>query len=137
MIKKSPTIEPYAINLRRLMARLDMTIEQVVSASGLSERTVKQLLNGRTKPHARTLHRLAASLGISVDEFFWPPAEPKDTDAERRDGDILQKVDQLLASDRRGLLVELIAVLDRYPNGATNEQHLPTASGNATRSPRQ
>jgi hypothetical protein len=43
----------FALNLRRLMARCCLTLEQVVEASGLSERTVKSLLGGKNKPHAR------------------------------------------------------------------------------------
>jgi transcriptional regulator with XRE-family HTH domain len=63
-----------ALNLRRLMARSGWTLRQLVEASGLSERTVKGLLAGRNKPHARTLHRLAAGLGVSTDELFQNPS---------------------------------------------------------------
>ena len=54
---------PYAVNLRRLMARNGMTLSQLVDATGLHERTIKSILNGTSKPHCRTLHRLAAGLG--------------------------------------------------------------------------
>ena len=64
----------FASNLRRLMARSGVTLEQVVEASGLSERTVKGVLGGKSKPHARTLHRLAAGLGVSADELFQNPS---------------------------------------------------------------
>jgi transcriptional regulator with XRE-family HTH domain len=64
----------FALNLRRLMARSGMTLEQVVDATGLSQRTVKDLLAGKTKPHARTLHRLAAGLNVSSDELFQSPS---------------------------------------------------------------
>jgi transcriptional regulator with XRE-family HTH domain len=63
-----------AKNLRRVMARLGLTLKQVVEATGLCERTVKGLLAGRNKPHARTLHRLAAGLGVSTDELFQKPS---------------------------------------------------------------
>lgn len=59
-----------ALNVRRLMARSGLTLEQVIAATGLSERTVKALVAGTSKPHARTLHRLAEGLGVSVDELF-------------------------------------------------------------------
>lgn len=62
----------FAQNLRRVMARFDLTIADVVEQSGLDERTIKSILAGRTNPHARTLHRLADGLGIQVDEFFQP-----------------------------------------------------------------
>lgn len=61
-------------NLRRLMARLDLTVDQVVERSGVDERTVKGILTGAAKPHARTLHRLAAGLGVPADEFFQSPS---------------------------------------------------------------
>jgi transcriptional regulator with XRE-family HTH domain len=64
----------YAVNLRRLMARGGMTLAQLVEASGLHERTIKSILNGTTKPHPRTLHRLAAGLGVCTDELFQNPS---------------------------------------------------------------
>lgn len=63
-----------ASNLRRVMARSGLTLRQVVEATGLCERTVKALLAGRSKPHARTLHALAAGLDISTDELFQDPS---------------------------------------------------------------
>lgn len=60
----------YAHNVRRLMARNGMTLRQLIDATGLHERTVKAILAGANKPHARTLHRLAAGLGASTDELF-------------------------------------------------------------------
>ena len=57
-------------NVRRLMARLDLSLADVVAATGLDERTVRSLLRGTTQPHARTLHKLAAGLGIESDELF-------------------------------------------------------------------
>lgn len=61
----------FATNLRRLMAQLGITIGQVVERTGLDERTIKGILSGSNiKPHARTLHQLAAGLEVSVDELF-------------------------------------------------------------------
>jgi transcriptional regulator with XRE-family HTH domain len=65
--------ETLAINLRRLMARDGLTFEEVVAASGLDERTLRALARGTSNPHARTLHKLACGLGVSIDEFFRPP----------------------------------------------------------------
>ncbi len=61
-----------ATNLRRLMARDGLTFEDVVRASELDERTVRGVVRARNQPHARTLHKLAAGLGVSVDELFRP-----------------------------------------------------------------
>jgi transcriptional regulator with XRE-family HTH domain len=63
-----------ATNLRRLMARLDLTLEQVVEQTGLDERTIKGILARTNKPHARTLHRLAAGLRVASDELFQDPS---------------------------------------------------------------
>ena len=60
-------------NIRRLMARLDMTIQDVVAATGLDERTLRSMLQGSTRPHARTLHKLAHGLGVATDELFQDP----------------------------------------------------------------
>ena len=62
-----------ATNLRRLMARDGLTYDQVVSTTGLDERTLRALARGTSNPHARTLHKLARGLGVPVDEFFRPP----------------------------------------------------------------
>ena len=62
-------------NLRRLMARLGLTIRQVAARSGLDHRTIKGILDGTHRPHAKTLHRLAAGLGVSPDELFVEPAQ--------------------------------------------------------------
>jgi transcriptional regulator with XRE-family HTH domain len=61
-----------ATNLRRLMARDGLTFDDVVQASGLDERTIRGIVRGRNNPHARTLHKLAAGLGVSIDELFRP-----------------------------------------------------------------
>jgi transcriptional regulator with XRE-family HTH domain len=61
-------------NLRRLMAEAGLTLDQVVQRSGLDLRTIKAILNGRKQPHARTLHTLAAGLGVAADEFFQHPS---------------------------------------------------------------
>ncbi|MBL9124458.1 MAG: helix-turn-helix domain-containing protein [Planctomycetaceae bacterium] len=58
-------------NLRRLLARCGLTIDELAAASGVDARTIRGLLLGRnTRPHARTLTRLAGGLGVDTDEFF-------------------------------------------------------------------
>jgi len=63
----------HGANVRRLMARLNMTQTDVVAATGLDERTVRSILQGVTRPHARTLHKLAHGLGVETDELFQDP----------------------------------------------------------------
>lgn len=62
-------------NLRRIMARLGLSVGQVVRQTGLDRRTIKGILDGANKPHAQTLHRLAEGLGISADELFIEPSQ--------------------------------------------------------------
>src|ERR1700752_2711247 len=56
------------------MARFGLTIDEVVEQTGLDERTVKGVLRGSIRPHARTLHRLATGLGVPADELFQNPS---------------------------------------------------------------
>lgn len=62
-----------ATNIRRLMARDGLTFDDVVSSTGLDERTLRSLVRGRNNPHARTLHKLAQGLGVAIDELFHLP----------------------------------------------------------------
>jgi transcriptional regulator with XRE-family HTH domain len=62
-------------NLRRLMADLGLTIDQVAEKSGLDKRTIRGILDGTAKPQMRTLGRLAKGLGVSSDEFFLEPSQ--------------------------------------------------------------
>jgi transcriptional regulator with XRE-family HTH domain len=68
----TPDTATVATNLRRLMARDGLTYDDVVAATGLDERTLRGLVRGASNPHARTLHKLAAGLGVEVDELFRP-----------------------------------------------------------------
>lgn len=65
----------HGANVRRLMVRLNMKLADVVAATGLDERTVRSILRGTTRPHARTLYKLAEGLGVDADELFRDPRE--------------------------------------------------------------
>jgi transcriptional regulator with XRE-family HTH domain len=56
------------------MARQGLTLEQLARRSGLNLRTLKALLRAATRPHGRTLQRLASGLGVPVDELFQDPS---------------------------------------------------------------
>ena len=72
-ILSTARVEPtIADNIRRLMAREGLTFDDVVVASELDERTIRGILRGNNRPHARTLHKLASGLGVEVDELFVP-----------------------------------------------------------------
>jgi DNA-binding XRE family transcriptional regulator len=62
-------------NLQRLLAAAGMSICRLAELTGLDKRTIRGILNGFKKPHAQTLHRLAAGLGVSVDQLFIDPAQ--------------------------------------------------------------
>jgi transcriptional regulator with XRE-family HTH domain len=62
-------------NLSRLMAAEGLSIHEVAERTGLDERTVRGILSGANKPHARSIHRLAQGLGVSVDEFYLNPTQ--------------------------------------------------------------
>ena len=55
-----------AVNLRRLMADSGMTTVDLVKWSGVDERTIRGVLRGTAKPHARTIHRLARALQVDA-----------------------------------------------------------------------
>jgi transcriptional regulator with XRE-family HTH domain len=65
----------HGANVKRLMVRLNMKLSDVVEATGLDERTVRSILRGTTRPHARTLHKLAIGLGVDPDELFHDPRD--------------------------------------------------------------
>lgn len=83
----------FAANLRRLMARDALTIQQVVERSGLDERTIKGILSGSSaKPHARTLHALAQGLGVAVDELFQNPGVLAHRQFDRKTNAVIDEV---------------------------------------------
>jgi transcriptional regulator with XRE-family HTH domain len=73
-VAQSDNAQTIATNVRRVMAREGFTYGDVVEATGLDERTVRGLVRGANNPHARTLHKFAQGLGISIDELFQPVA---------------------------------------------------------------
>ena len=62
-------------NLLRLMAAGGLSVRRVAEQTGLDERTIRGILRGGNRPHARTLHRLAEGLDVRIEEFFVDPAQ--------------------------------------------------------------
>ena len=62
-------------NLRRVMAEQGLSFKEVVQRTGLDRRTISGILDGRNRPHPRTIHRLAKGLGVEPDEFFVSPTQ--------------------------------------------------------------
>jgi len=62
-------------NLRRVMAEQGLSFKEVVRRTGLDRRTISGILDGRNRPHPRTIFRLARGLGVPADEFFVSPTQ--------------------------------------------------------------
>src|SRR5580765_1836768 len=82
----------YAANLRRLMARDALTLADLVQRSGLDHRTLKGILAGRHRPQPRTLHRLAASLNVPVEELFQDAALLRHRLFDRQTNPVVEEV---------------------------------------------
>jgi transcriptional regulator with XRE-family HTH domain len=74
MISITREVPDYATNLHRLMAREGLTLAELGRRSKLNHFTLKRILKGNRRPQARTLHRLAASLNVPVEELYQDPA---------------------------------------------------------------
>lgn len=101
----------HAVALRRLMAERGMTIRQVIEATGLHERTVKGVLRGTVKSHARTLHRLSVGLGAEAREFFAGPETTAAVSVPVADKPILEQAAAALQGEYRDLLVGTIKLI--------------------------
>ena len=82
----------YSANLKRLMARVGLTVEDVAQRSGLDQRTIKGILRGSHSPHAKTLHQLAAALEVPVDELFQDPSLLTHRLFDRRTNPLVEEV---------------------------------------------
>lgn len=64
--------------LKELLAARKMTQAELSRRAGVSTTTIRRLRNGKSRPRARTLERLAAALKVSVADL---------SDGDPRDGD--------------------------------------------------
>lgn len=62
-----------AHNVRRLAAIQGLSQSDLVTASGLDERTVRSVLRGAGQTRNSTLDKLAQGLGVSIATLFQPP----------------------------------------------------------------
>src|SRR5436853_6447378 len=53
-----------------------MTVEQLVEASGLDAKLVKAIVTGNYTPSPSQRQRLAAALGVSIDDIAWGHTVP-------------------------------------------------------------
>ena len=64
-----------AHNLRRLLARFGLTIDELAERANLDRRTILGIVDGTSNPHSQTISSLAKGLGVSADEFFLDPSQ--------------------------------------------------------------
>jgi transcriptional regulator with XRE-family HTH domain len=55
------------------MVRDGLTFDDVAAAAGVDGRTLRGIIRGKSTPHARTLHKLAHGLGLTIEDLFRPP----------------------------------------------------------------
>lgn len=57
--------------LQELIAQKGITVNKLATLSGITQSTVENVVNGKTKnPKLRTLHRLACGLNMTVSELL-------------------------------------------------------------------
>lgn len=64
--------------LGRYIEETGTSLEQLVEASGLEAKLVKAIATGNYTPSPTERQRLAAALGVSVDDIEWGHAVPVD-----------------------------------------------------------
>ena len=53
-----------------------MSVDQLVKTSGLEAKVVKAVISGNYTPSPNDRQRLAAALGVSIEEISWDHAVP-------------------------------------------------------------
>ena len=53
-----------------------MSLEQLVAGAGLDSKLVKAIVSGNYTPSPTERQRLAAAIGVSIDEIAWGHAVP-------------------------------------------------------------
>lgn len=62
--------------LARYVEESGMSIDQLVTASGLDTKLVKAIVTGNYIPSPTERQRLAAAVGVSIDDISWGHAVP-------------------------------------------------------------
>ncbi len=74
------------------MAAKGLSIREVARRSGLDERTIRAVCNGRHRTHGKTLHRLAEGLDVAVDQLFLDPAQLAYRHFDRASNPVVEQV---------------------------------------------
>jgi transcriptional regulator with XRE-family HTH domain len=64
--------------IARIMEETGTSLEQLVEASGLEGKLVKAIATGNYTPSPTERQRLAAALGVTIDDIAWGHAVPVD-----------------------------------------------------------
>lgn len=64
--------------MARIMEETGTSLEQLVEASGLEGKLVKAIATGNYTPSPTERQRLAAALGVTIDDIAWGHAVPVD-----------------------------------------------------------
>jgi transcriptional regulator with XRE-family HTH domain len=102
----------HADALRRLIAQQGLTLYQVIERCQLHRRTIEAVLRGDSKPHLRTIGRLAAGLGCDAAEFFPPAPEIAPTEEDERIRKLLEQADRVLRGEYGDVLAGVVRLLD-------------------------
>ncbi|MBI4474824.1 MAG: helix-turn-helix transcriptional regulator [Acidobacteria bacterium] len=62
--------------LARYMEEAGMTLDQLVSVTGLEAKLVKAIVTGNYTPSPEQRQRLAAAMGLSIEDIAWGHAVP-------------------------------------------------------------
>lgn len=57
-------------HIRKVCMARGLTMSQLAKEAGVSAGALSNWANGKTKPHSRTVPRLAAALGLEVDALI-------------------------------------------------------------------
>jgi transcriptional regulator with XRE-family HTH domain len=64
--------------IARIMEETGISLEQLVEASGLEGKLVKAIATGNYTPSPTERQRLAAALGVTIDDIAWGHTVPVD-----------------------------------------------------------
>ncbi|PYS26397.1 MAG: hypothetical protein DMG11_20075 [Acidobacteria bacterium] len=62
--------------LASYMEEAGMSVDQLVAAAGLDPKLVKAIVSGNYTPSPSERRRLAAAIGVSIDDIAWGHAVP-------------------------------------------------------------
>ena len=57
--------------LARYMEETGMSVDQLIAAAGLEAKVVKAIVSGQYTPSPTQRQRIAAAMGVSVDDISW------------------------------------------------------------------